>query len=222
MGVLTQPLELVLVGGGEHARVVAEAARTRPDLWRLVGFVDPEPCEQTARLLSLPRLGDDEDAFAPGREAALFAFGMAGVGVSRQRQRVVERYAARGATAWATVVHERAWVSPTARLASGVFVAAGAVVNAGARIGEHAIVNTGAVVEHDVELGPFVQAGPGVAIGGGASIGAGSYLGLGCRVRDHVSLGRDVLVGMGAVVVADIPGGETVLGVPARARRSQR
>jgi len=122
MGVLSGPRDLVLVGGGEHARVVAEAARTRPDLWRVVGFVDPEPCVDTARVLALARLGDDEAALAAAGQGVLFIFGLAGVGVSQRRQRIAERYAARGAC-WAAVVHERAWVSPTAQLGPGVFVA---------------------------------------------------------------------------------------------------
>ena len=32
---------IVILGGGEHAQVVAEAIRSRPDLWELVGFTDP-------------------------------------------------------------------------------------------------------------------------------------------------------------------------------------
>ncbi len=221
MGVLSGPRELVLVGGGQHARVVAEAASTRPDLWRVIGFVDPEPCPDTARLFELGRLGDDEAAFAAVRQGVLFVFGLAGVGVSQRRQRIAARYAPHGAC-WASVVHASAWVSPSAQLAPGVFVGGGATVNAGARLGEHAVVNTGAVVEHDVRLGDFVQAGPAAAIGGGASIGDGSYLGLGCRVRDHISIGREVLVGMGAVVTRDVADGETVVGVPARSWRSER
>ena len=35
-------------------------------------------------------------------------------------------------------------------------------------------------------------------------------------VRDHVNLGAEVLIGMGAVVVSDVEAGRRVLGVPAR------
>jgi len=40
--------------------------------------------------------------------------------------------------------------------------------------------------------------------------------GLGAVVRDHVAIGDGATVGMGAVVVKDIPDGARALGVPAR------
>jgi UDP-perosamine 4-acetyltransferase len=67
-----------------------------------------------------------------------------------------------------------------------------------------------------VVVGAFCHLGPASALGGGAQVGAGSYLGLGARVRDHVRIGERTLVGMGAVVVANLPDQVRVHGVPAR------
>ncbi|HEY8151533.1 MAG TPA: NeuD/PglB/VioB family sugar acetyltransferase [Vicinamibacteria bacterium] len=205
---------LVVIGGGEHARVVIEAARSRPDLWDVTGFVDPAPAAETALRLGLPRLGDD-DWVVSGSSSPWLVLGVGAVGISGRRERIVTRYAAR-ATKWATIVHAAAWVSPTAVLEAGAVVMAGAMVNSGARIGAHAVVNTGAVVEHDVVVGAFAQLGPGAAVGGGTTIGSAAYLGLGCRVRDHVRVGSQALIGMGAVVVADVAAGAVVVGVPAQ------
>jgi acetyltransferase EpsM len=205
---------LVVVGGGEHARVVIEAARSRPDLWDVTGFVDPAPCVETATRLAVRRLGDD-DSVVSATAWPWLVLGVGAVGVSSRRERIVTAYAPR-APRWATIVHAAAWVSPTAVLEPGAVVMAGAVVNSGARLGAHAVVNTGAVVEHDVTVGAFAQLGPGAVVGGGAAIEDGAYLGLGCRVRDHVRVGREALVGMGAVVVADVEAGAIVVGVPAQ------
>lgn len=204
---------LIVIGGGEHARVVMDAVRTRPDLWDLAGFVDERSCEETERMMSVHRLGDD--AFAMGCiDDHVFILGVGAVGVSEVRRNLVERY---GGARFAVVVHARAWVSPTARLARGTVVLAGATVNAGASLGTHNVVNTGAIVEHDCHLGDFVSLGPGVAVGGGTSIGDDSYVGLGSCVRDHVTIGARATVAMGAVVVADVVAGASVRGLPARA-----
>ena len=93
---------------------------------------------------------------------------------------------------------------------------AGAVVNPAARVSDHCIVNTGAVIEHDVTLGRFTHVAPAAAIGGGTELGEGVYVGLGARLRDHVRVGDRTIVGMGSVVVADVPAGATVGGVPAK------
>jgi acetyltransferase EpsM len=210
---------VAVIGGGEHARVVIETARSRLDLWVVEGFADPDPCEETQRRLGVAWLGDDERALGlvgvDGERR--FVLGVGAIGVGERRRRIVERYVAASAR-FASLVHARAWVSPTAQLDEGSVVFAGAVVQSGAHIGAHAVVGSGAIIEHDVSLGAFAQAGPGAVVGGGAVIGEGSYLGLGSRVRDHVAVGTKVMVAMGAVVTANVASGAVVVGVPARAR----
>lgn len=213
------PRPLVIVGGGEHARVVIEAARTRPDDWIVVGVVDPGPASRTRELLGVEHIGTDAD-FADRldrMEADLrpwCVLGFAGSDGGAGRSDAVRRYGS--AARWATIVHDRAWISPSASVGEGSVVLAGAIVNTGALVGRHAIVNTRAVVEHDVVLGNHVHVGPGAVVGGGARVGEGAVVGLGALVRDHVHVGPGATVGMGAVVVADVPSGTVVAGSPAR------
>lgn len=209
---MTANRELIIVGGGEHARVVAEAARAS-GAWHLAGFVDVADRHDTAAFLGIPQLSDAAVTAALARGAGMI-LGIGGLKALAARQRLVADYSARGAR-WATVVHPTAWVAPSAVLAEGVFVAARAVINTAARVDAHGIVNTGSVIEHDVRLGSFTHAAPGTVIGGGTNVGADCYLGLGCRVRDHIEIGRKAVVGMGAVVVGAVGDGWCVQGVPA-------
>ena len=77
-------------------------------------------------------------------------------------------------------------------------------------------INTLAVVEHDAVVGAFAQVGPGAVLGGAAQLGDGAFAGMGCLIRDHVTVGSEAVVGMGAAVTADVPSRVTVVGVPAR------
>ncbi|MEP6651743.1 MAG: acetyltransferase [Myxococcales bacterium] len=204
--------KLVLLGGGQHATVVVDAARSSASPWEVVGFFNDGP---TARMdaLAVPWLGDDPRQ-CPQDAWLIVATGSPGV--SNRRSDLVARFAGSVARGWATVVHERAWVSPTATIDAGTLVCAQAVVNPGAMVGRHCIVNTGAIVEHDGLLGDYVHMAPGAVLGGGVTVGNGSFLGLGCRVRDHVKLGERITVAMGAVVIGSVADDQTVLGVPAR------
>jgi maltose O-acetyltransferase len=47
-------------------------------------------------------------------------------------------------------------------------------------------------------------------------VGERVHVGIGAAVRDHVTIGADAVIGMGAVVVADVAAGTTVVGNPAR------
>ena len=205
---------IVLIGGGGHAKVLAEVIRSMGAAFELIGFVDPLPCSETVSALNLRRIGDDS-ALADLNGVDLAAMGVGAVGVSPLRRTLTQRIEAMGFR-FPPLVHARGIVSSSASLEDGAVVMAGAIVQAAARLGRHTVVNSGAIVEHDVSLGEFAQVAPGAAVGGGAIIGKDCYLGLGARVRDHVVIGAGVLVAMGAVVVSNVREGMSVRGVPAR------
>lgn len=204
---------VVLIGGGEHARVVVELLHDLGDVFEVLGFVDPEPCAEMVERFGVPRLGDD-GALSPSLHA-MALLGVGAIGSPAIRRRLVSRLNPI-VEGWVHAVHRRAAVSATARIAEGAVVMAGAVVQTGAFIGAHAVVNTGAIVEHDVHVGAFAQVAPGATVGGGARIEDGAYIGLGAVVRDHRTVGKDAVVAMGAVVIEDVPAGARVQGVPAR------
>jgi len=69
-----------------------------------------------------------------------------------------------------------------------------------------------------VEAGAHVA--PGATLAGLVQIGACAFIGTGAAVLPRCRVGADAIVGAGAVVVADVPPGVTVYGVPARIRGS--
>ena len=82
-----------------------------------------------------------------------------------------------------TGIHPSAFVDPTAKLASGVFVGAfacigsGAVIDHGARIGEHCVVGQGAVVGADSRLSARVTLGDGCKVGERCILHSGVVIG---------------------------------------------
>ena len=119
----------------------------------------------------------------------------------------------------ATLIHPWAFVSPRARLQPGTVICAGAVVQAYVRIGMACIVNTAATVDHHCELADGVHLSPGVHLSGNVRIGRRSWLGTGVNVRDKLSIGEDVIIGVGSAVIQDICQSGTYSGVPARIMR---
>jgi acetyltransferase EpsM len=207
---------LILIGGGGHARVVAEAVASKTGIYRLIGYVDPDAGDERMRQYDLAWLGDDEAVRKhPGAWGVL---GVGALGPGRQRREIVSRLDP-GLAGWASVVHRSAYVSPTATVGHGSVILAGAILQSGVRIGAHCVVNDGAVVEHDVVLGDYAMVGPGAVVGGGAIVGSGAFVGLRAVIRDHRSVGDEALVGMGAVVVTDVDAGAVVIGNPARRQR---
>jgi len=207
--------QLVVLGGGEHARVVIETALAADPGIEFVGYISPEKDPDSEKRFSVPYLGDDNVIPDILRQypSAQWTCGM---GNNSVRAEVAEKAACVPDDAWAVLIHPSAVVASGTSIEKGSVIFARAVLQTGAEIGKHVIINSGAVVEHDVIVGNFVHIAPGALIGGGVSINNSAFIGLGARVRDHVQIGNYVTVGTGSVVVSDIPDEETVVGVPAR------
>ena len=76
------------------------------------------------------------------------------------------------------------------------------------------------VLTHDDVLGDFATLASGVRLGGGVRVGMGAYLGAAAAVREGCRVGEWSLVGMGSVVLQDVPAFETWWGAPARCQRT--
>lgn len=101
-------------------------------------------------------------------------------------------------------------------LGPGTIVAAGAILTTAITLGAHVLINLNTTVGHDTTIGDHTSVMPGVNIGGQVIIEEGVLIGSGASIRNRITLGSRSKIAMGAVVVASVPAGITVAGVPAK------
>ncbi|CAH0133121.1 MULTISPECIES: NeuD/PglB/VioB family sugar acetyltransferase [unclassified Microbacterium] len=203
--------DLILLGGGGHARSVLAALLAAGESVR--GYLAPEPSPDW----SLPYLGDDDVLDGLDPADVRIVNGLGSIASTAARRRLHDHTIARGFTV-VGVIHPRAIVDPEASIDPSAQVLAGAIVSAGATIDVDAIVNSGAIVEHDCIVEAHAHVSPGAVLGGEVRIGGGAHIGLGSRVLQGLTIGSGSVVGAGAVVISDVAPGVTVVGVPARPR----
>ena len=114
------------------------------------------------------------------------------------------------------VIHPRATVSTFSSIGKGCVLAPGAVISPSVSIGNHVLVNYNASIGHDSIIDDLAVVSPNAAIGGWVHVGEGAYIGAGAYLHERIKIGKWSVIGMGAVVLKDVPPEHIAVGVPAR------
>jgi sugar O-acyltransferase (sialic acid O-acetyltransferase NeuD family) len=202
--------EIVILGAGGHARVVAEALQKCGT--PASGYVDEKPA---ANFRDVPYLGDDGALMAKGATGVMLANGIGAVDVPYGRRRLFEHYKDAGFS-FVTVVHPAAELAAHVVLEEGAQVLAGTIIQSDVRIGRNVIVNTGVIINHDCVIGDHVHLAAGAVLAGAVQVGEASLVGAGATLIQELRIGAEVVIAAGATVIGDVADGETVAGVPAR------
>jgi sugar O-acyltransferase (sialic acid O-acetyltransferase NeuD family) len=118
---------------------------------------------------------------------------------------------------YATVVDASVRLPEGCRIGRGGILLGHVTLTADVTLGEHVVVMPGVTLTHDDVVEDFATFAAGVSLGGGVRVGREAYLGMNSSVREQTTIGARATIGMGAVVLADVPDGQTWVGVPAHA-----
>lgn len=202
---------VVVVGAGGHAKVCVELLRA---MGLQVDYCIGSGDGGAATCVGVPVLQGDE-YIGRLREEEEYQDAFVAVGSNRLREKLAAKVVAQGYRL-VNAISPLAMISPSARLGSGVAIMAGATINADSVIADLAIINTGATIDHDCQIGRAVHIAPQCGLAGNVTVGDCSMLGVGCKVIPEQSIGANVVLGAGSVVISSIPDGVTAVGVPAR------
>jgi sugar O-acyltransferase (sialic acid O-acetyltransferase NeuD family) len=199
-------MSLVVLCAGGHASVVIEALRSSGVY--PIAATDRDPTRKGLFLSGVPIIGSDDNVLEMTTSTTELANGL-GNRASRtssqlsNRRHLFDRFSALG-YAFPVVIHASAVVASDVSLGAGSQIMAGAIVQPGARVGRNVLVNTRVVVEHDCKVDDHSHLAPGSILCFGVSVGQEVHVGAGAIILPQVHLGSGSIVAAGTVVTSDL------------------
>lgn len=117
---------------------------------------------------------------------------------------------------FATVIHPTAVVSKFAQIGSGVCIQPFVSVGPNVRIGDHVQIYAQSLIGHNATLDKYSYVANNSCVGAHVHVEEGGYLGTNCSILENVRIGTWSLVGIGSVIIRDVPAYTKVVGNPAR------
>jgi sugar O-acyltransferase (sialic acid O-acetyltransferase NeuD family) len=175
-------------------------------------ILDDNPALRGTSVSEVPVVGRLEDVTRHPHDDVLVCAGHGSV-----RRTLVHRLDLLGVRPerYARIVHPNVDVPAGCAIGNGTIVMANATLTAAVTIGDHVVIMPNTCLAHDTHVSDFATLCAGVTLGGSVLVGEGAYVGMNASVRQGLSLGVRSTLGMGSVLLEDVPSHETWAGVPA-------
>ena len=206
---------LILGAAGDSHNIsdIVVSINERKETWNLLGFLDDDTEKQGLLINGFPVLGpltdfkEYPDCYFTG------TFGT--VKRNLNKKQVIKRLGIPHER-YASLIHPRATVSPSAKIGRGTVIYSEVFVGSNAVIGDHVKILGQCNIGHDAVIGDFVTMSSLTLVLGKTNVGESCYLGGGSHIKDHLNIGKGALIGLGAVIIKDVAPYNIVVGNPGR------
>lgn len=204
---------LIVIGVTGVGRNIAEIVEEIGDEWNLLGYLDDDPGKQGSEINDVPVLGRIADIAKYDGCYFIVATG------TFNKKRIVTKLGM-DMRNYATIIHPTARVSKSATIGKGSVIFPGVKIMANADIGNHVCIESQVTMGVDTTIRDYVLVSYSATIAGaGGTIEEGCWIGLNSSIRNGIRIGEWSIIGMGSVVVCDVPPHHVVAGNPAKVLR---
>lgn len=202
--------ELIIVGAGGLGRKVFVCLRrlNTDGKWKILGFIDDNANALEGKQCDLSIIGRISD-WTPTQNQVF----VMGISDPRTKHMVSDMLAAKGAR-FETIVSPDVIMGDYVEIGEGSVIMTPYNVESGARIGKF-VTLLGSTIALDGRLGDYSTTG-GFANLTFADIGKEVYVGSHAVILSHVKVGDGAYIGVGSIVMKDVPPYAQVFGNPAR------
>ena len=206
-------MKSIIIGAGKYGEVYLSYLRESGV--NVVGFLDDDPKVADSQFGGLPVLGPIS-ILSTLKEKYGITSVYCPLGNNKLRVKFLRQATSLGYDT-PCYIHPSVIISPNVEIGKGVYILLGTQVMPYTKIEDFVMISMNVSIAHHniLRTGTFLSTGCNF----GASIVAeeNSYCGIGSTVMTGLHrLGKDCLIGAGAVVIKDVPDGAVMAGVPAK------
>ena len=139
-----------------------------------------------------------------------------GIGSSKGRREVASKLKVNKNLSFPKIISPDVFISDYVDISEGVIVCSGVIMTVNITLEKFCTIDRMTTIGHDCLIGKFASIRPCVSISGNVNIGSGCEIGVGSIVIEKKTIGKNTIIGAGAVVVTDIESNKTAVGVPAK------
>ena len=136
------------------------------------------------------------------------------IGDSKIRQKTISQLP--DGIEFITLIHPTAVISEWVEIGEGSIICAGTILTCDIQIGKHAQLNLNTTIGHDCKIGDFFTTAPNVNISGDCNIEDHVYFGTATSIKQGVSVKKNTVIGMGAIVTKNLNESGVYVGIPAK------
>lgn len=180
--------------------------------YNILGFFD-DGHDKGEMVNGYPVLGKMDELNQWSRELCLAV----SIGNPKVKKAVIDRIV-NPHVSYPTLIHPSVLIGDKkyVEIGQGCIICAGNIITTNIRVGNYVIMNLSCTTGHDSIIGDYSAFMPSVNISGEVKVGDGVYVGTGVKIINQVEIGAYATIGAGAVVVRNVPGDCTAVGVPAK------
>jgi len=207
--------QIAIFGSGGFGREVAmliEQINMQKEQWEFIGFYD-DGIEKGEIINDYPVLGGIEELNKVSKSLGLvIAIGNPII------KKKVHNTINNNQIFYPTLIHPNVLMGryKFLTIGEGCIIAAGNILTVNIEVGNHVILNLSCTIGHDTIIRDYASFMPSVNISGEVIIHECVYVGTGAKIINQLEIGKETIVGAGAVVSKSLPEKCTAVGIPAK------
>lgn len=202
----------IIIGAGTYGEVYYEYLHEQ---YNVTGFYDDDESLHGTKVAGVEVKGSVKDALEHESDCSVFV----PIGNNPIRVKILKQFEEKGFDI-PSFIHPKTIIHKSVKLGKAVYILPGTNIMPRTFIGDYVMISMGVNIAHHniIEDGCFFSQG--TNIGASINIKELAYVGISATlVTGLCEIGKNTLIGAGAVVIKDVPDNAVMAGVPAKVLR---